>query len=164
MPPSLIVLWLHLLAAAAWLGGMLFLLAVLAPLFHGTLPVREEIQIAYAAGRRYHFVASRAMEVILLTGIVNLFIRGFAGRAVFSRGFLTILGLKVVGFLLMAGLQTWQRISAHRQLSPLITAGGGGVLGEAQWYAIRARMIQVTRLNLTLGAVVLFLALMLRRV
>lgn len=77
------------------------------------------MQIAYAAGRRYHFAASRAMEIIL---------------------------------------------SMHRQLTPLITAGGGGVLGEAQWYAIRARMARVARLNLTLGAVVLFLALMLRRV
>jgi putative copper export protein len=161
MPLSLFVLWLHILAVAIWLGGMLFLLIVLIPLFHGTLPAREEMQIAYAAGKRYHFVASRAMETILLTGIVNLFTRG---GDVFSRGFLTILGLKVVGFLLMAGLQTWQRISLHRQLTPLLTAGGGGVLGEHQWHAIRARLTQVTRLNLTLGAVVLFLALMLRRV
>jgi hypothetical protein len=143
---------------------MLFLLAVLAPLFRGTLPAREEMQIAYAAGRRYHFAASRAMEIILLTGVFSLFTGGLAGGAASSRGFLTILGLKVVGFLLMAGLQTWQRVSMHRQLTPLITAGGGGVLGEAQWYAIRARMARVARLNLTLGAVVLFLALMLRRV
>lgn len=159
MPLSLIVLWLHLLGVAVWLGGMLFLLMVLAPLFDGTLPAREEMQIAYAAGRRYHFVAARAMELILVTGIVGLFTRG----SPWGRGSLTILGLKVAGFLLMAGFQTWQRISAHRQLIPLIAAGGGGILGERQWEAIRARMTQVAGFNLALGAVVLFLALTLRR-
>ncbi len=59
MPPSLLILWLHLLAVAVWLGGMFFLLIALAPLFPGTLLAREEMQIAYAAGRRYHCSASR---------------------------------------------------------------------------------------------------------
>src|SRR3972149_5445299 len=114
---------------------MVFLLTVLAPVFHGTLPAREEIQIAYAAGRRYQFVVARAMELLLLTGALAIFIRGGKGAGL-SQGFWQILAVKVLGFLLMAGLQTWQGISMHRQLAPLLIAGGGGILGEQQTRAL----------------------------
>ncbi|MFQ5881880.1 MAG: hypothetical protein ACE5I9_05340 [Candidatus Methylomirabilales bacterium] len=159
---NLLILWIHLLAAIAWLGGMFFFLVVLSPLFHGTFPAREEIQIAYAAGRRYQFVTARAMELLLLTGIFNVVSRGLVGEDLFRRNFLTILGLKLVGFLLMAGLGMWQRISVNQHLAPLIIAGSGGVLGEREWHAIRSRMTWVTRLSLGIGVVVVFLGLMLR--
>lgn len=140
---------------------MFFSLVVLAPLFHGTLPAREEIQIAYAVGRRYQFVVVRAMELLLLTGTVAIFTRGGVAAG-FSPVFSTILGAKVVGFLLMAGLQTWQRISMNRQLAPLLIAGGGGILGEQQWRAIQSRMRRVTRLNLGIGVAMVLLGLTLR--
>ena len=141
---------------------MLFFLVVLAPFFRGTFPAREEIQIAYAAGRRYQFVAARAMEILLLTGILNIVARGWGEEAAFSQSFWTVLGLKVVGFLLMGGLQASQQISMKRQMAPLLVAGGGGVLGEQQWRAIQFRMTQVTRLSLGIGVAVVFLGLMLR--
>lgn len=141
---------------------MLSFLVVLAPLFRGTFPAREEIQIAYAAGRRYQFVAARAMELLLLTGIWNVVARGVSAGGVLSQRFWIVLGLKVLGFALMVGLQTWQRIWMNRKLAPLIIAGGGGLLGEQEWRAIQSRMTGVTRLNLAIGVVVVFLALMLR--
>jgi len=140
---------------------MVFLLTVLAPIFHGTLPAREEIQIAYAAGRRYQFVVARAMELLLVTGALAIFLRGGKGAGL-SQGFWKILGVKVLGFLLMAGLQTWQRISMNRQLAPLLIAGGGGILGEQQWRAIQSRMTRVTRWNLGIAVVMVLLGLMLR--
>lgn len=156
------ILWIHVLAAIAWLGGMLYSLVVLFPLFRGTFPAREEIQIAYAAGRRHQFVAARAMEVLLLTGIWSIAARGWGTGGGSSQGFWAILGLKLLGFMLMAGLQTWQRIWMNRKLAPLIIAGGGGLLGEQEWHAIQFRMTRVTWLNLAIGLVVVFLALMLR--
>ncbi|MFQ5657633.1 MAG: hypothetical protein ACE5G5_08850 [Candidatus Methylomirabilales bacterium] len=142
---------------------MLFFLVVLFPLFHGTLPAREEIQIAYAAGRRYQFVAARAIELLLLTGILNIVARGWGEGGNFPEWFWSVLGLKVVGFGVMAGLQTWQRISMNRRLAPLIVAGGGGVLGEREWRAIQSRMATLTWLNLAIGVAVVFLGLMLGR-
>ncbi|MFQ5802616.1 MAG: CopD family protein [Candidatus Methylomirabilales bacterium] len=157
------ILWIHVLAAIAWVGGMLFFLVVLAPLFRGTFPAREEIQIAYAAGRRYQFVAARAMEFLLLTGIWNIVARVWDAGGTLPPRFWSILGLKVVGFTLMVGLQTWQRIWMNRKLAPLIVAGGGGLPGEEEWRAIQSRLTAVTRLNLAMGVVVVFLALMLGR-
>lgn len=68
----------------------------------------------------------------------------------------------MVGFAVMVGLQTWQRISMNRQLAPMLIAGGGGVLGERQWRAIQYRMARVTWLTLAIGAAVVLLGLMLR--
>jgi len=150
------------LAALAWLGGMLFTLVVLAPIFHGTFPAREEIQLAYAAGRRYHFVAARAMEIVVLTGFAGLLMRLWGGDGGYSQRGWVLLGLKGIGFLLMAILQTWQRIRMHRELTPLLIAGGGGVLGEQQWRAIQSRMGRVTLLTLGLGMAMVFLGLLLR--
>jgi uncharacterized membrane protein len=149
------------LAVIAWLGGMLFSLVVLFPLFRGTFPAREEVQIAYAAGRRSQFAAARAMELVLLTGIAGIVTRVW-GEGGVSAAFWTIMGLKVVGFAVMAGLQTWQRIAMNRQLAPMLIAGGGGVLGERQWHAAQSQMARVTRLNLAIGVVVVLLGLMLR--
>jgi putative copper export protein len=151
------------LAAIAWIGGMFFFLVVLDPLFRGTFPVREEIQIASAAGRRYQFVAARAMELLLLTGIWNIVARGWDAEGPLPQRFWSILGLKVLGFALMVGLQTWQRIWMNRKLAPLNIAGGGGLLGEQEWRAIQSRVTGVTRINLAIGVGVVFLALMLRR-
>lgn len=140
---------------------MLFSLVVLFPLFRGTFPAREEIQIAYTAGQRSQFVAARAMELVLLTGIAGIVARVWGDGGV-STAFWTILGLKAVGFAVMAGLQTWQRISMNRRLAPMLIAGGGGVLGERQWHAVQSQMAHVTRLNLAIGVVVVLLGLILR--
>ena len=142
---------------------MFFFLVVLDPLFRGPFPAREEIQIASAAGRRYQFVAARAMELLLLTGIWNIVARVWDAGGPLPQRFWSILGLKVLGFALMVGLQTWQRIWMNRKLAPLIIAGGGGLLGEQEWRAIQSRMTGVTRLNLAIGVGVVFLALMLGR-
>jgi hypothetical protein len=141
---------------------MLFSLVVLTPLFRGTFPAHEEVQVAYAAGRRYHFVTARAMELVLLTGVVVLVIRLWNGAEGPAPRYWVILGLKGVGFLLMAGLETWQRISLHRRLAPLLIAGGGGVLGEQQWRAIQSQRARLMRLNLGVGVATVFLGLLLR--
>ncbi len=142
---------------------MFFFLVVLDPLFRGTFPSREEIQIASAAGRRYQFVAARAMELLLLTGIWNIVARVWDAEGPLPQRFWSILGLKVLGFALMVGLQTWQRIWMNRKLAPPYIAGGGGLPGEQEWVAIQSRVTGVTRLNLAIGVGVVFLALMLGR-
>ena len=48
-----VVLWLHLLAAVAWIGGMLFLATVLAPVTRN-IPSSERTELFSRVGR--HFV------------------------------------------------------------------------------------------------------------
>lgn len=100
---SLWILWLHLLAAAAWLGGDAILLGAILP------NLAEEGSTA--AVRRAHFLTSRAMEVLVLTGIMNVVLLEWAGPASLGGAFLTILSVKVLLLVVMAGLQVWMGLA-----------------------------------------------------
>lgn len=101
------VVWLHLLAVAAWLGGGAVQRVAILPVVDGGTQ-------AAAAARRAHFLTSRAMEVVIITGILNVLLRAMASGMVFSRGFVAMLSLKVVLVLAMAGLQVWIGITWKR--------------------------------------------------
>ncbi len=60
-----LVLWLHILAAAIWIGGQI-MLAALVPL------LRPERALVSSAARRFAQVAWPAFAVLILTGIVNI--------------------------------------------------------------------------------------------
>jgi uncharacterized membrane protein len=74
------VLGLHILAAAIWVGGMLFALAVLHPSLAGLDPAPRVAVAAQAFGRFFR-VVWHAMPLLLLSGYALLFgvYGGFAG-------------------------------------------------------------------------------------
>lgn len=67
--------WLHILAATAWLGGMLFLVLVVVPWMrrggreHAALILRE-------TGARFRDVGWVCFAIVLVTGSFNLWVRG----------------------------------------------------------------------------------------
>lgn len=101
------ILWVHLLAVALWLGGDAVLLGAVLP------GAGKEASAAVA--RRAHFLTSRAMEVLVITGVLNVLLRGLAGQMVFSRGFYAMLTVKMALLLGMAGLQIWMGLVWKRQ-------------------------------------------------
>jgi copper resistance protein D len=78
--------WLHIVAAATWLGGMLFLSLVLVPTLTGH-PQRGALILL--AARRFRAVGWVALAVLLLTGLINLHHRGLLSSQLFDAGFLT---------------------------------------------------------------------------
>jgi uncharacterized membrane protein len=135
------IVWVHLLAAALWLGGAAVLLgAILPTLAAGTA----------ATARRAHFLTSRAMEVVIVTGLLNLLLRAMASGGAFSRGFVAMLSLKVLLVIGMAGLQVWMGIAWKREGGPVSVA------------ARRAR--GALAVQLVLGAVAVLLGLGVRAV
>jgi putative copper export protein len=66
----------HVLAAMLWLGGMLFLAAVAAPVLRTVDP--ETRRTMYdRIGTRFRTVGWICIAVLVVTGIVNLWFRGF---------------------------------------------------------------------------------------
>lgn len=129
------IVWLHLLAVAGWLGGgAALLLAILPGMGEGT----------QAAARRAHFLTSRAMEVVIITGVLNVVARGMESGMAFSRGFVAMLSVKIVLVVVMAGLQVWMGIAWKR----------GGDAGLAARRARGAIAVQ-----LLLGAIAALLGL-----
>ncbi len=137
------IVWLHLLAMAAWLGGgAAQLLAV--------LPSVKTDPAMVGPARRIQFLTSRAMEAVILTGILNFVLRGLASHWVFSRGFVAMLSLKVILVIVMAVLHFWMGLAWK--------SGSGGATVALQ----RARLALPTQL--VVGAVAALLGLGLRSV
>ncbi len=100
------ILWVHLLAMALWLGGDAVLLGAILP------AMGKEASMATA--RRAHFLTSRAMELLVITGILNVVVRGLASQMVFSQGFYAMLTIKMILLFGMAALQVWMGLTWKR--------------------------------------------------
>lgn len=115
------ILWVHLLSVALWLGGDAVLLGAILPV------LGKEASVATA--KRAHFLTSRAMEVLVITGVLNLLVRGLASQMAFSRGFYAMLAVKMVLLFGMAGLQVWMGFAWKRPDVDVATAARKARIG-----------------------------------
>ena len=76
-----LLLALHLLAATAWVGGMLYALVVLRPAL-GVLDPAPRLQLHMLTLKRFFLVVWHAMPIMLLTGWAMI---GLAGSEVLER-------------------------------------------------------------------------------
>lgn len=67
-----ILTWIHLVAAAIWVGGSLFIGIVFSPLLKTmTNSVEERMQIMIRVGRRFNKVAVPSLIVLMATGLYS---------------------------------------------------------------------------------------------
>ena len=97
----LISVWLHIVAAAAWVGGMLFLGLVLIP-----IALREKYRalaptLLHELALRFRSFGWLTLAILILTGVANLRLRGFtwgmlATAGFWASGFGAILKIKLI--------------------------------------------------------------------
>lgn len=85
-----VALFIHILSAIFWIGGMLFITLVIAP-FLSTIPDREEKSKIYQwVGKKYRSLGWIAIILLLATGPAVLYlIYGVAPQQMFSEPFHT---------------------------------------------------------------------------
>ncbi len=67
-----IIIWIHLICSAIWVGGSLFIALVFAPILKTMAPtVEERLQIMIKVGRRFNKIAVPALLILIATGIWN---------------------------------------------------------------------------------------------
>ncbi len=71
----IISVWLHILAACVWVGGMLFLVLVVVPWLRGGGRT-DAATFLRETGERFRNVGWTCFAVVLLTGTFNLWMRG----------------------------------------------------------------------------------------
>jgi uncharacterized membrane protein len=79
--------YLHILGAVVWVGGMLFLALVLVPALR-PLPPAERAALVGAVGRRFRAVGWACIALLVVTGLVNAAYRGVTLETFFSSAFL----------------------------------------------------------------------------
>lgn len=70
--------WIHLVAAISWIGGMIFLSLVLVPLLRREPFASQKAVLFRTVARRFRSVVWGAIAVLLFTGPLLLYQRGFS--------------------------------------------------------------------------------------
>ena len=67
-----VITWIHLVAAAIWVGGSLFIGIVFSPLLKTmTDSMQERMQIMIRVGRRFYKVAVPSLIILMVTGLYS---------------------------------------------------------------------------------------------
>ena len=93
--------WLHVLSACAWVGGMVFLVFALVPSLRGVADRRVALQLVESSGKRFKKIGWIALTTLIATGLLNLYCRGYRMDVLRSPdfwriGFGHLLGIKLV--------------------------------------------------------------------
>lgn len=82
-----ISLFLHVMAAMLWIGGMLFLTLIIAPFLKTLNDQKQKTFLYQAIGTRYRFWGWIAIVTLLITGPLNLYLMGISPLVIFNPTF-----------------------------------------------------------------------------
>ena len=164
MPASYYALvTIHVLAALLWLGGMLFLGVVGAPVLRAIEPPALRQRLFHELGRRFRTVGWIAIATLVVTGVLLLRARGLLhwsgvfGSAAFWRTTLgTVLAAK------LATVVTMIVVSAVHDFL-LGPAAGRATPGSPTAIALRRRAALLARINALVGVLLVIAAVRLAR-
>jgi putative copper export protein len=152
----------HVLSAMLWLGGMLFLGLVGAPVLRAVEPAELRQRLFSDLGRRFRTVGWVAIALLIITGIGNLHFRGLQWSGVLgaSEFWRTTYGVALA--VKLAGVTAMIAISAVHDfiIGPrAVTARPGS--SEAQ--GLRRQAALIARINAIVALLVVIAAVRLAR-
>lgn len=153
----------HVLAAMLWLGGMFFLGVVGAPVLRAVEPPALRQQLFHGLGLRFRRAGWWAIAVLLVTGTLNLHLRGWLrwdgvlGDAAFWR--------TGVGHALAAKLAAVAVMLAVSAVHDFVLgpAAGRAAPGSGAAAALRRRAAWLARVNALFGVALVVAAVRLAR-
>ncbi|MFW6199957.1 MAG: DUF4149 domain-containing protein [Gemmatimonadota bacterium] len=154
--------FVHVLAAVVWLGGMFFLGAVGAPVLRKVEAADLRASLFREIGTRFRGLGWTAIVILVATGMVNLHYRGLLTREVWgeltfwSTGYGRILATKLFLVAAMIGIQGVHDFALGPAASKA-APGSPASLRLRKWAAWLARV------NTILGVVLVYVAVRLAR-
>jgi copper resistance protein D len=160
----LLSVWLHILAAVAWVGGTLFLVIVLVPAMRRPEFGAVSPALIRLTALRFRWVGWVCFCIFAVTGVSNLAARGIGIKelrdgAFWQGSFGLTLAIKLV---LVAAILL---VSAFHDffLGPRAAAAWEAHRGSADTLRLRRQAVRLGRLNLLLALAVILLGSMLVR-
>lgn len=153
---------IHVLAALFWLGGMLFLGVVGAPVLRGVEPASLRAELFDRLGRRFRAAGWVAIGILVGTGVLNLHLRGLLqgdvlGDPQFWAGrFGSALAWKLGAVVVMLVLAAVHDFALGPRASQMAA-------GTPEGDRVRRRAAWVARVNALVGVVLVVAAVRLAR-
>ena len=154
---------IHLLAAFLWLGGMLFLAAVGAPVLRTVEPPELRQRLFHLLGTKFRAPGWMAIATLLVTGTINLHARGFlrwdgvlGTRAFWTTGIGMALAVKLLAVVLLVVMSAVHDFVVG-------PAAGRAVPGSLEAIALRKKTARLGRLSAVIGLLLIMAAVRLTR-
>ena len=99
-PSYYISVWLHIIGAAFWIGGMLFLPLVLLP---GIKDHPDRKKLLITTGLKFRFYGYIVLALMFITGLLNIYFRGltFSIQFFLESRYGSLVSLKILLFITM---------------------------------------------------------------
>ena len=154
--------FIHIMAALFWLGGMFFLAVVGAPVLRKVEPAELRARLFTQIGRQFRSAGWIAIAVLLITGLLNLRFRGYLSWSMLSAphfwgsAYGQALAWKLAAVVTMLAVQAIHDFA----LGP---AAARVMAGTPEALRLRKQAAWLARINAILGIVVVLAAVKLAR-
>lgn len=160
----LLSVWLHLVAAAVWIGGMVFLALVAVPIVRRPEHRGIAMSLISQTGQRFRWVGWGCLLVLLLSGTFNLASRGFGWADVWNGHlFAGLFGRTLAVKLLCVAIILLLSAVHDFVVGPRATTVGQAAPGSSEAIRLRRQASWMGRINLFLALVVVALGVVLVR-
>ena len=157
-------IWLHILAATVWIGGMAALGLLLVPLLRQERFEDVATPLLYASALRFRWIGWGALGVLVVTGIINVRAQGIPWAASLDPGFWSTAWGAALGWKLLLVVLTLAVSAVHdfhfgpKAIRLMRTAPESAEAERMRWWSS-----WLGRLTLLLSLAILWFAVLLPR-
>lgn len=153
-----LAVWLHLLAAIIWIGGMLFLVLVVVPWMRSGEGRIDAAKFLRETGRRFRNIGWTCFAVLVLTGSFALWMRGvrlasFTNEDWLASSFGRIVLIKLTVFATVLGISLMHDLVVGPRATTAIAADPR----SPETAALRSQASRLARVNVLLALVLVAL-------
>ncbi len=156
---QVIITWIHLVSAAIWVGGSLFIGVVLAPtLKKMSISLEERIQIMINVGRKFNKIAVPSLILLIITGIYTSYPLLLKPNLLSETSYGTFLIVKIILVLLLIATFAVHVRIIRKDVEDKIMSHQ---LSEKQIQTLRKKIIILGEVTVIISVAILFFAALL---
>ena len=154
-----ILTWIHLVSAAIWVGGSLFIGVVLSPLLKTmTDSIEERMKIMIRVGRRFNKIAVPSLIILMATGLYSSHMLLSKPDILFATSYGTFLAVKIILVILLIITYAVHVRVIRKDVEDKIMSNQ---LSEPQIQKLRKKIIILGEVTVVLSVAILFFAALL---
>ena len=154
-----ILTWIHLVSAAIWVGGSLFIGVVLSPLLKTmTDSIEERMKIMIRVGRRFNKIAVPSLIILMATGLYSSHMLLSKPDILFATSYGTFLTVKIILVILLIITYAVHVRVIRKDVEDKIMSNQ---LSEPQIQKLRKKIIILGEVTVVLSVAILFFAALL---
>ena len=151
-----ILTWIHLVSAAIWVGGSLFIGIVFSPLLKTmTGSLQERMQIMIRVGKRFNIIAVPALIIMMVTGLYNSHLILGKPTILFETSYGQFLVIKIILVIVLIIVYAVHVRVIRKDVEEKIMSNQ---MSEPEIQKLRKKIIILGEITVVISLVILFLA------